>query len=99
MERALHYSLVAADEAAEVAAHHEQAALLGQATELVRSIGDPLLLVRAASGLLTIDGTDSLLEEAQAAVARIALAPPNEGLMRCARESEAVRQIERLYTP
>jgi len=44
---------------------------------LARKVGDPAQFVRAASGLLALDGDDALAAEASAAMARIARALPD----------------------
>jgi tetratricopeptide (TPR) repeat protein len=50
---------------------------LQTAVPLARRVGDPAQFLRAASGLLALDGDDALASEASAATARIARALPD----------------------
>ena len=58
-------------------------------------IGDPALFLRVAASLLSIEGDDTLLAEARAAVERIREALPEE-LRRRFVEAEPVRLVARL---
>jgi hypothetical protein len=69
---------------------------LQTAVKQARRTGDPAMYVRAAAGLLAIDGSDVLLAEARAAVARIAEALPNVEMQRRFQDAEPVRTIVRL---
>jgi hypothetical protein len=53
---------------------HEAIGSARRAVELSRSVGDPALFLRSASGLLVLDGDDALAAEAGATKARIACA-------------------------
>ena len=49
----------------------------------MRPVGDPALFLRAATGLLALDGDDALVAEAGAAAQRIVAALPDEPARRC----------------
>jgi tetratricopeptide (TPR) repeat protein len=69
--------------------------LLRTAVERARMIGDPALFLRVAAALLAIEGDDTLLAEAKAAVERIREALP-DSLRRPFVETEPVRLVARL---
>ena len=54
------------------------------------------MFLRAAAALLTIDGTDVLLAEARAAVARIVGALPDGEIAQRFQQAEPVRVVVRL---
>ena len=61
---------------------HDGIALLRHALELVRPMGVPVLLVRVASALVSLDGDDALLAEARATAEKLYSALPTEPMRR-----------------
>jgi tetratricopeptide (TPR) repeat protein len=74
----------------------EAIADLRNAVELTRPTGDPAMFLRAATGLLALDGDDALAGEARAAADSIALALPDAEMRRRFQEAELVRLLDRL---
>jgi hypothetical protein len=71
----------------------EAIADLRGAVVLARPVGDPALFLRAASGLLAVDGHDALAAEAASAVERVAAALPHEDMRRRFAAAEPVRVV------
>ena len=69
----------------------EAIAELGVAVGLARPVGDPALFLRAAAGLLAVDGDDALAAEGRAAVRRIAEALPDATMRRRFEAAEPLR--------
>ncbi len=68
----------------------EAIADLRRAVRLARPTGDPAMLLRAAAGLLPLDGDDALVVEASAAADRISRALPEGQLQRAFEAARAV---------
>ena len=66
------------------------------AVAVARPIGDPALFLRAATGMLAVDGDDALAAEAGAAVDRIVKALQDEGMRRRFEATETVRIVTSL---
>jgi tetratricopeptide (TPR) repeat protein len=73
----------------------EAIAELRAAINRARPIGDPALFLRIAAALLTIEGDDALLAEAQAAVERIVLSLPDD-LRHILLDAEPAQLVARL---
>jgi tetratricopeptide (TPR) repeat protein len=69
---------------------------LRSAVDLARPVGDPAMLLRAATGLLALDGDDALAAEVRAAADRIAAALPDAEMRHRFAEAEPVRLLDRL---
>ncbi|MDP8922166.1 MAG: AAA family ATPase [Chloroflexota bacterium] len=74
----------------------EAIADLRRAVALARPIGDPVLFLRPVSGLLAVDGDDSLAAEAGAVVQQISGALPDAEMRRRFEAAEPVRMAVRL---
>jgi tetratricopeptide (TPR) repeat protein len=72
---------------------HEAIALLQNAVDLVRPIGDPAMFLRAATALLSLSGDDALVAEAQARAQMIVEALPDEDLIHAFLTAEPVRPL------
>ncbi|HUG68480.1 MAG TPA: protein kinase [Pirellulaceae bacterium] len=72
---------------------HEAIADHNLAVALARRVGDPMLLLRAASGLLQLDGNDDLAAEAHRAAECITAALPDERVRRSFETAEAVQVV------
>jgi DNA-binding CsgD family transcriptional regulator len=68
---------------------------LRSAVEVGRPVGDPAMLLRAASAVLAVDGDDSILAEAGRAIERIAANLPDE-MIEPFEAAEPVRLVFRL---
>jgi transcriptional regulator with XRE-family HTH domain/tetratricopeptide (TPR) repeat protein len=68
-------------------------ASLSRAVTLARPVGDPAMLLRAATALLAVEGDDALRAEARGAADRIVAALPEEELIQRFRAAEPVRQL------
>jgi len=66
-----------------------------RAVQLVRPTGNPAMLLRAAAGLLALDGDDPLLADASTVVARISRALPEGQMQRAFEASGAVCLIRK----
>jgi hypothetical protein len=75
---------------------HEAIADLRSVVDLARPVGDPAMFLRAATGLLALDGDDTLAAEARAAADSIAAALPDAEMRRRFAEAEPVRLLDRL---
>jgi len=69
---------------------------LRNALDVARPTGDPALFLRAAAGLLAVEGDHALAGEAFATVRRIRAALPNDELRRIFEAAEPVRSLVRL---
>lgn len=67
-----------------------------RAVELARPIGDPALLLRASSPLLTLDGDDVLREEVASTIAKIAEALPDSEERRRFMHADALQTLSPL---
>lgn len=76
--------------------HKEAIPELRRAVQLATKMGDPALLLRAATPLLSIEPDEALVSETGKAVERIARALPGEEMRRRFEQAEPVRQIKRL---
>jgi tetratricopeptide (TPR) repeat protein len=74
----------------------EAIAAARQGVDLIRPIGAPALFVRAAAGLLALEGDDTVLAEAREAVGRITVELPSEAMRQRFGAAEAVRLIMKL---
>ena len=74
----------------------EAIADLHSAVELARSVGDPVILLRAAVGLLNIDGNEELLAETHDVAKRIIATLPDEAMIRCFKAAEPVIALGKL---
>jgi tetratricopeptide (TPR) repeat protein len=72
---------------------HEAIALLQRGMDLVRATTDPALFLRATTALLSLAGDDMLFAEARTRAQAIALALPNENLLRHFLRAEVVRPL------
>ena len=72
---------------------NEAIADLGTAVALARPVGDPALFLRAAAGLLAIDGDDALAAEGHAATDRIVAALPDPEMRRRFEAAEPLRLL------
>jgi hypothetical protein len=72
---------------------HEGIAALQEAVILARPVGDPAMLLRAATALLALEGDGDLAAEARAAAKRIATALPDEAMRRRFAAAEPVRLL------
>jgi tetratricopeptide (TPR) repeat protein len=72
---------------------HEAIATLQEAAALARPVGDPALLLRAATALLGVEGNDALAAEAGSAAQRMAAALPEGEMRRRFEASEPVQLI------
>jgi tetratricopeptide (TPR) repeat protein len=73
----------------------EAIADLRRAVQLARPTGDPAMLLRAAAGLLALDGDDALIVEASTAAERISRALPDLQMQRAFAASGAVCLIRK----
>jgi DNA-binding SARP family transcriptional activator/tetratricopeptide (TPR) repeat protein len=73
----------------------EAIADLRRAVQLARPTGDPAMLLRAAAGLLALDGDDALIVEASTAAERISRALPDLQMRRAFAASGAVCLIRK----
>jgi tetratricopeptide (TPR) repeat protein len=69
---------------------------LRRAVQLVRPTGDPAMFLRAAVGLLAIEGDDALAAETLTVADRIARALPNEDMRQRFESSEPVLLVRKL---
>ncbi len=69
---------------------------LHSAVELARSVGDPVILLRAAVGLLNIDGNEELLAETHDVAKRIIATLPDKAMIRCFKAAEPVIALGKL---
>jgi DNA-binding SARP family transcriptional activator/tetratricopeptide (TPR) repeat protein len=69
---------------------------LRRAIQLVRPAGDPAMFLRAAVGLLAIEGDDALAAETRTVADRIARALPNEDMRQRFESSEPVSLVRKL---
>jgi tetratricopeptide (TPR) repeat protein len=69
---------------------------LRRAVQLVRPTGDPAMFLRAAVGLLAIEGDDALAAETLTIADRIARALPNEDMRQRFESSEPVSLVRKL---
>ena len=74
----------------------EAIAAARRGVDLIRPLQAPALFVRAAAGLLALEGDDALLAEARDAVQRTAVALPNAVIRQRFEAAEAVQVIARL---
>jgi class 3 adenylate cyclase/tetratricopeptide (TPR) repeat protein len=74
----------------------EAIADLRSAVDLARPVGDPAMFLRAATGLLALDGNDVLATDARTAADSIALALPDAEMRRRFAEAEPVRLLDHL---
>jgi tetratricopeptide (TPR) repeat protein len=82
-----------------LAARGSTAAALGDlrsAVDIARATSDPALFFQAAASLLTVEGDDTLAQEAHAAAERIRTALPTEEMRQSFEAAEPVRHVARL---
>ncbi len=71
----------------------EAIAAAKQGVDIIRPVQSPALFVRAAASLLSLEGDDAVLAEAQQAVARVSAALSNEGMRQSFEAAEPVQLI------
>jgi ATP/maltotriose-dependent transcriptional regulator MalT len=74
----------------------EAMAAARQGVDLIRPVQSPAIFVRAAAGLLALEGNDALLAEARDAVGRVTGALPSETMRQSFLAAEPVRLINKL---
>jgi len=75
---------------------HEAIAELRSAVDLARPIGDPAMFLRAAAGLLAVEGDDRLAAEALATANRIRATLPDAEMRRRFEDAEVLQSLRRM---
>ena len=75
---------------------HAAIADLRHAVDLARPVGDPAMFVRAAAGLLALDGNDTLAAEAHATANQILVALPDTEMRHRFADAEVLQSLRRI---